>query len=335
MSTSDAPTPKKKPSSLQHTLASQCGSAVSTILLYPIDVVRVRFMSQDGTQVRQHSGQTYQTVSRTFRTMYRDEGFRVFCNGCHVAVLGAVCAWGVYMYSYRQLCAAYASLKERKALSASEGAAAPAGGTPFYSEKLDTFLQRFGLSTLASCTSAVVCNPIWLLKTRMQIEDASKAGLSERHFRTFRGGIVYSVNTNGVRSLWRGTSAQVLLGIPNAATLPLYDTMKAYLKTATGKADLNMVEVCGCSAFTKVMVAFICHPIAVFKTRLQDHRAHFGEVQYTGFSQTVKTVWVRGGLKGMYRGFVPSLYQSVPRTIFMFIFYEEFLRVFRKVLPDA
>lgn len=324
-----------KPTTLQHTLASQCGSAASTIVLYPIDVVRVRFMSQDGTQVRQHSGQTYSSVARSFKVIHKSEGLRAFYGGCHVAVLGSVCSWGIYMYSYRWLCDSYALFKERPQRRSCDPSAGRA--SVVYSERVDTFLQRFALSTLASCVCAVACNPIWLMKTRMQIEEASRASQVERRFRTFRGGLLYSVRASGVKSLWRGTSAQVLLGVPNAVTLPLYDTMKAYLKQLHQDhgAELNLAEVSLASFTTKVMVALIAHPIAVFKTRLQDHRARVGDVQYTSFLQTAKTIWKRSGPKGLYRGFVPSLYQSVPRTVLMFVFYERFLRFFTKVLPAS
>jgi solute carrier family 25 (mitochondrial folate transporter), member 32 len=327
-----------KATSLQHTVASQLGGAVSTILLYPIDVVRMRFMSQDGTLTRQHNGQTYRSVANPFKLIYGEEGgIPAFFRGCHVAVLGTVCAWGVYMYCYRCQCAWY----EARQMAAQQ----PASTVPLpsWSEEVNSaaywnamwqnLLQRFGFSIIASCTSAVVCNPIWLLKTRMQLEEASaRTSTVPRNFRTFRHGLVYTVKTTGLRSLWRGVSAQILLAIPNAFNLPLYDTMKSILIGITGRGELSVMEVCVCSILTKVVLSLICHPILVVKTRLQDHRARVGEVRYETFTQSARTVWQRGGVTACYRGMVASLCQTVPRSVLLFVFYEQFLKLAKQIL---
>ncbi|KPA84637.1 putative mitochondrial mitochondrial carrier protein-like protein [Leptomonas pyrrhocoris] len=326
---------------IQHTVASQLGGATSTILLYPIDVVRMRFMSQDDTRIRQHNGQTYHSITTAFRLIYREEGgTRAFFRGCHVSVLGTVCAWGVYMYFYRCQCAWYETWQNNQqqqqqrptGTSSQEETSKGTISVGSGSASWKSLVQRFGFSIVASCTSAVVCNPIWLLKTRMQLEEASaRTETVQRNFRTFRHGFVYTVKTTGLRSLWRGVSAQMLLAIPNAFNLPLYDTIKSTTMSLTGRNELSVVEVCTCSTLTKVVLALICQPLLVVKTRLQDHRARSGEVQYETFAQSTKTVWRRGGLVAFYRGMVPSLCQAVPRSVLTFVFYEKFLRFARQI----
>lgn len=294
----------------------------------------MRFMSQDGTATRQHNGQTYRSVWRSFRVIYQEEGIRPFFRGVHVAVLGSVCAWGVYMYIYRWECARYAAYKEAHATdltaSKSDGTGQKRVIDAGMTDTLGNLLQRFGFSIIASCTSAVVCNPIWLTKTRMQLEESSaRVPGTARHYQTFTGGVVYAVRTSGVWSLWRGVSAQLLLGIPNAFNLPLYDTIKSTTMRLTQQDSLSVLQVCVCSTITKVVLAVVCHPIAVLKARLQDQRAREGEVQYRSLNQAVRTVWVRGGVKDLYRGMVPSLYHTVPRSVLMFVFYEKCLQLIR------
>lgn len=331
-----------KATSLQHTVASQLGGATSTILLYPIDVIRMRFMSQDGTRTREHNGQTYSSIKNAFRLIYKEEGgVRAFFRGCHVSVLGTVCAWGVYMYFYRCQCAWYEVWQRKGAGQASSSGSGSSASTDqkkdrnsavYWSATWQNLLQRFGFSIVASCTSAVVCNPIWLLKTRMQLEEASARTMTvSRNFQTFRHGLVYTVKTTGLRSLWRGVSVQVLLGVPNAFNLPLYDTIKATIMGVTGRNELSVVEVCTCSTLTKVALSVFTHPLLVLKTRLQDHRARSGEVQYESFLQSAKTVWVRGGVAAFYRGMVASLCQTVPRSVLLFVFYEQFLKLAKQV----
>ncbi|CAM42917.1 mitochondrial carrier protein-like protein [Leishmania braziliensis MHOM/BR/75/M2904] len=320
--------------SLQHTVASQLGGATSTILLYPVDVIRTRFLSQDGTRTREHNGETYRSITRAFQLVYREEGgLPAFFRGCHVSVCGTVCAWGVYMYLYRLQCSWYAAWQAKRhethrsrrdlvALSGEDSFAALSAAT------WQNLLQRFGFSIIASCTSALACNPIWLLKTRMQLEEASArtAGVP-RHFLTFRDGLLHTVQTTGVRSLWRGVSAQIMLGVPNAFNLPLYDTVKAAIMRIRVKNELSVLDVGVSSTVTKVLLALLCQPLVVVKTRLQDHRARAGDVHYQSFLQSTKTIWQRGGLVAFYRGTVSSMCQTVPRSVLLFVFYEQFLKV--------
>lgn len=304
---------------LQHTLSSQLGSAVSTFLIYPLDVVRIRYVSQDSTHYRQHNQMTYTSMRKSFAVIFREEGIRTFFRGVHVAIVGSVCAWGVYMALYRWLSEVYASYRTK--------------GHDLRRSTVNTFLERSGLSILSSSISAVVCCPIWVLKTRMQLEEASArtAAPGARHFQSFRSGLTHSVRTNGLHSLWRGTSAQILLGIPNAFNFPIYETLKHYALLYSDAASLSVSQVCLCSTITKVLLTFVTHPIAVVKTRLQDHRARVGEVKYCSFVSSLKTIWMRNGLaNGFYRGMVPSLCHTVPRSVLMCVSYEYFLSVFLK-----
>ncbi|GET91446.1 mitochondrial carrier protein, putative [Leishmania tarentolae] len=326
-----------KANSFQHMIASQLGSATSTILLYPLDMIRIRFTSQDGTHTREHNGQTYRSMTKAFQLIYREEGgLTAFFRGCHVSVGGTVCAWGLYMYLYRSQCTwyeawqstrwdAYRSGNSALTLAEKESRAA------FSAETSQNLLQRFGFSIIASCASALACNPIWLLKTRMQLEEASaQTAAVPRNFRTFRGGLLYTVQTTGVRSLWRGVSAQMMLAVPNAFNLPLYDTIKTAIMRVRDR-ELSVLDVCVCSTVTKVILALICQPVLVIKTRLQDCRARTGEVQYWSFLQSTKIMWQRGGLASFYRGTVPSLCQTVPRSVLMFVLYEQFLKVTKQM----
>ncbi|CBZ29500.1 mitochondrial carrier protein-like protein [Leishmania mexicana MHOM/GT/2001/U1103] len=335
----EKPSAAPKATSLQHTVASQLGGATSTILLYPVDVIRIRFTSQDGTHTREHNGQTYRSIAKAFQLIYREEGgLRALFRGCHVSVCGTVCAWGVYMYLYCCQCTWYEAWRARRREAHCSGS-----GVSRCSEEeslaacpaalWQNLLQRFGFSIIASCASAVVCNPIWLLKTRMQLEEASaRTADAPRNFRTFRGGLLHTVQTTGVRSLWRGVSAQMVLAVPNAFNLPLYDTIKAAIIDLR-KGELSVLDVCVCSTVTKTVLALICQPVVVVKTRLQDHRARRGEIQYRSFLQSIKTMWQRGGLAAFYRGTVPSMCQTVPRSALMFAFYEQFLKAAQHISP--
>lgn len=292
----------KKNSSSQHTIATQLAGAFSTLSFYPLDVVKMRFMSQDGTKERMHNNTVYRSLSQSIKTIYSEEGVRALYRGAHVAVCGATASWGVYMYLYRETLRIAGDRTE--------------------------FSARAVASVVASSVASVLSNPIWLIKTRMQLEEFHRAHGKEsmRQYATFFGGVRHVLRTNGFRGLWVGSSAQVLLGVPNAFNFPIYDTVKAFRLQQTQRKSLDLYEVCICSTFTRTILMLLSHPLFVIKTRLQDQRSHAGDVKYVSLHQAFLLTLKREGLKGLYRGVVPALAQSVPRSVTNFVVYEIFLR---------
>ena len=275
-----------------HTFSTQLSGALATAAFYPIDVVKIRFMSQDGTTQRLHNKRYYTSTFASMRLIYREEGARALVKGLHVAIIGTIVAWGSYMLIYR------------------------------YFEKTlgDHFAGRATVSCCASSFSALTSNPFWLIKTRMQIEEVHKE--STKYYSSAIGGLRHVVKADGVRALWRGISAQLLLGLPQALNFPIYDTLKELRLRMTGRRRLDMWEVCLCSAFSKAIVSSIAHPLFLVKTRLMDQRGREGSVVYCTLVGTFVTTVRREGCLGMFRGLAPALQQAVPRSVLQFMLYE-------------
>ncbi|ORC88382.1 mitochondrial carrier protein [Trypanosoma theileri] len=293
-----------QPSPVSHTISSQLASAASTFIYYPFDTLRIRFMSQDGTLQRQHNGQTYHSISKALTTIYREEGLRALFRGCHIAVMGAMMSWGVYMYLYRSLC----SLSE-----------------------VSSYIGRAGVSAVASLIATFFSSPIWLIKSRMQIEEATKS----KNYVTFHGGVRHVLQTTGFRSLWRGVSLQLTLVIPNSLNVPTYDFLKGIvLHTRYGhnsmNGELSVLESSLCSMLTKTFLVFLSHPITVLKVRLQDQRWNAGEVKYRSVHDSILLILKREGARGMLRGLGSSLLHSLPRTTTYFVIYEKTLGFFSR-----
>lgn len=286
-------------------IASQVAGFVSTISFYPLDVVKMRYMSQDGTVTRQHNGTTYSSLVRSTRTILREEGVGALYRGAHVAVGGSVMAWGVYMYLYKSMLAV--------AETSTEGTDA---AVAFYAKAL--------ASVGASAAASLASNPIWLIKTRMQLEERhiGEARTAGQYSGGFLKGAMTVVRTTGFRGLWVGSSAQILLGVPNSLNFPIYESIKAMRMQQTGRASLDVSEVCLCQTITKTFLAVLSHPLYLIKTRLQDQRSKQGSVHYESLPQAIVVTVKREGLRGLYRGMGPALAQAIPRSVTQFVVYE-------------
>ena len=294
----------------KHAVASQVASVVATVTFYPFDVIKMRFMSHDGTAVRRHNGMHYTHLWRSLFVVAQEEGIRALYRGSHVAVIGSAAAWGSYMFVYKEL------QRIVLALDLGEGQSASA-----------VVVCSAAASSLANTLSC----PIFLIKARMQLEERQTGQrVAEHHYASLRGGLRHVVQTTGLFSLWRGLSAQLLLGLPNCLNLPVYEYLSELRRSfrPEDKRDgpLDFIDVCAISTTSKTILSFISHPLFVVKTRLQDQRSREGEVVYRSLTQSSTLMWKREGLRGFYRGLVPALAQAVPRSITQFVCYEYCLR---------
>jgi solute carrier family 25 folate transporter 32 len=257
---SSTTTPLTRLAPYKYALASQIASAISTTAFYPFDVIKMRFMSHDGTPQRIHNGTQYTHVWRSIALVLREEGVRQLFRGAHVAVTGAVVAWGVYMLLYKELQRIAATLQQQQQELVEKGASSSASSSAL----LGGLLTTVGSSAVASAIANTLACPIFLIKARMQLEEQQKGAASRGtgaaaaasaaaeqrtlHYTTFRQGFRHVTATTGVLSLWRGLSAQLLLGLPNCLNLPIYEYL-SQLRRAMRPAELrdkplDLLEVC-------------------------------------------------------------------------------------------
>jgi solute carrier family 25 folate transporter 32 len=144
------------------------------------------------------------------------------------------------------------------------------------------------------------------------------------------------VRHDGWRSLWRGTGAQLLTGIPNSLQFPIYEASKRnYRRLVVGKdgvakgdkSAVGFSEVTACTFVTKAVIGVMSHPLQLLKARLMDLRARDGEVTYHGVVQAAAIVTKREGPRGLYRGFFVGLAHTVPRAWLQFQLFEKYLSV--------
>ena len=338
---------------IRQTVASQAAGAIATGLVYPLDTLRIRYMSQDKTGLRLHNGVYYRNMGHSARLVWRDEGCGGFFRGLHMAVAGATMSWGIYMWSYRWL-----QDKARLAfMQWEEGGRAL--GTLTGKGHRDAHSQRVGssesygraskrffaldsaVSMLASCFNAVVTTPVWHVKTRMQVEDIrpGQPRVYSSAYRTVRR----IVDAEGLGALWLGSQMQIAMSATNAFYLPLYeflrqqrlahkhrgavsDAVAQQRATTELKVSLSNTDIIACSATSKTLIAVLTNPLFVIRTRLQDaRRLAVEDVKYTGTWAAVRLMAQREGLQGIFRGVGPSVWVTAPRSALCMILMERIL----------
>lgn len=295
----------------------------SALLFHPLDLIRVRIVSQDGTDLRKHSGIAYRGFFHGARHITQTEGVAVLFRGAPLGLVASGVTWGLYLTLFRWFEAAALALMVSPISGQSDG------GAQSQQQSSGDNKSNFGVSAVSSAGASVIVSfltcPLFLIKTRMQLEDVKRDGSQPRINRSFYHGLRAAIERDGIRSLWRGFSAQLVMCCTMSIYMPLYETLRRPLCLSLGRDKLQWGETAAVTVAAKMGVTGFSHPVQLVKARLQDQRARIGDTKYASMRDAVRTVFHREGVRGFYRGVSVGLAQSTCRAVAQMICYERVL----------
>ncbi|EGD79765.1 hypothetical protein PTSG_10750 [Salpingoeca rosetta] len=187
-----------------------------------------------------------------------------------------------------------------------------------------TIPTRIVAGAASGILASYTCNPLDLLKTRMQARDL--IGLSANH------GPITEVRAlmkeGGVARLWRGSHVSAFRSaLATGTNLPAYTVVKEYLLQQRGLKDGTVVHV------TSAMLAAFCtcvanNPVDVLRSRLYNQQA--SRTLYTSaWDAFVKVLRIEGPT-AFYKGFWSHYIRAGPHYVLTFAFLEKIRYVMHK-----
>jgi len=299
-----------KKANTSHMAAGFIAGMTSTVVLFPLDLIKVRFQVQDGV-----SGPAYKGLLDAWRSIRTNEGLRGMYSGLTPAVIASAVSWGGYFFFYE-------AAKEYRLANV------PAGKV-----KLTT-TDHLIASTQAGSVMVLLTNPIWLIKTRMQIQGADP---SIRQYSSFTHALTQIPREEGVRGLYKGALPALLLTSHGAVQFAVYESLKSWggaaLTPSSGQKSGGLPAWATATAgiLSKVAATVVTYPYQVVKSRLQrqsptEARA---EASYLGVVDCVQKTWAREGLRGFFRGLAANVSRVAPSAGITFLVYEEMLKLLK------
>jgi len=172
-------------------------------------------------------------------------------------------------------------------------------------------MSAFSAGFVSSC----VTNPIWLIKTRLQL-DRSSGG----NFRTVISSIYREA---GIFGFWKGLTASWWGISETMIHFVVYEFLKKKLSESQHQlpgADKTYWDWAGfmlCGATSKSFSTCVAYPHEVARTRMREPG-----LKYRSFWQTLRLVNKEEGRRGLYRGLFTQLVRSIPNTAIMMGTYE-------------
>lgn len=340
-------------------LVSGFGAGVAaTVVLHPIDLVKVRLQAQEGASTSGSGGRAphakglpqYRGTVHALRTIVRVEGWRGLYSGLLPSAIGSSVSWGLYFFAYNHA-------KER--WHASQGGA-----------DLEAW-QHLVSAAEAGAVVSLLTNPIWVLKTRLQLQpgggmkpSAALRARADAHAGRERYLGLYNAAQSvwareGIGGFYRGIWASLLLVSHGAFKFMAYEGLSRWVREQHVRgagaddpvAPLSSLEISSIGAASKLFATAITYPTQVVRTRLQQRSnttttttsggsgrdkglrrdlargsAMDRAPRYKDTASAFRLIYVREGLAGFYKGMVPNVLRTTPQAAIMFLAYEKIMQ---------
>ncbi|KAL3895123.1 MAG: hypothetical protein SGCHY_004885 [Lobulomycetales sp.] len=195
----------------------------------------------------------------------------------------------------------------------------------------------------ASATTTFITNPIWLVKTRMQLQRAAESTTAAPRYRNAFHCVYEIVRTEGVTALYKGYTASLLGLGESAMQFVVYEALKRKVWLVQTTADphsfwhrpaegykTGAAELFACASLAKLFATLCTYPHEVLRTRLRQTPDADGRVKYHGIVQASRLMLKEEGVAAFYGGMTAHVMRVVPNAAMLFLSYESIVWYCRK-----
>ncbi|KAK4760835.1 hypothetical protein SAY87_005728 [Trapa incisa] len=302
----------------ENATAGALAGFATVAVMHPLDVVRTRFQANDG---RVLNLPTYKNTAQALFTIARSEGLRGLYAGFHPSLLGSTVSWGFIFLFDMSICS-YDRAKER--YSQNKG------------EKLSPGLHLVSAAE-AGILVSLCTNPIWLIKTRMQLQNPLA---QSKPYSGVYDALRTIMREEGWRALYKGIGPSLFLQVSHGAIqFTAYEELRKFIikiksegrieRPGTADKVLNSVDYAILGASSKLAAILLSYPFQVIRTRLQQRPSADGTPRYLDSWHVVKGTARLEGILGFYKGITPNILKNVPASSITFVVYENVMSLLR------
>jgi solute carrier family 25, member 33/36 len=284
-------------------ISGGAAGTVASCITNPLEVIKTRLQASASTTA---SATRATGALQIARQIMRTDGVSGFFRGLPPTLLGIIPSRSAYFYAYSR-CKAFLD------------PVLPEGSPP------NALISGF----VAGAVGNTITNPIWMVRTRMQLEaDAAVGQIAYKGYIDVIGTIF---KQEGIKGFYRGLQASYWGCTEGAIQFILYEQFKTkmlrrknqHLRAAglPETTELTNTIYFWSAAAAKMIASMATYPHEVARTRLRE-QSRMGIFKYRGMWQTIRTVAKEEGRKGLYGGMGVHLMKVVPNSALMFLTYE-------------
>ena len=272
---------------------------IASVITNPLEVIKTQLQSSNIDLLRK-------TPFGVGKTIFEQDGFLGFFRGLPPTLVGIIPSRSAYFYCYQ---------RTRTFLSPRLPEGSP--GNALVS----------GL--LAGIAGNTLTNPIWMVRTRMQLFTDNAAG--QRQYTGYADAIKTIFKEEGIGGFYKGITASYWGCAEGALQFIVYEQIKSRLLASQNEKrsqaglpltlELPKATYFWAAAASKAVAAVATYPHEVARTRMRE-QARGGVFKYKGMWQTFGIMTKEEGTKSLYSGMGIHLLKVVPNSATMFLCYE-------------
>ncbi|KFY46288.1 hypothetical protein V495_02580 [Pseudogymnoascus sp. VKM F-4514 (FW-929)] len=269
--------------------AGGVAGAVSRTVVSPLERLKILY------QIQGAGRQEYtQSVTKSLARIWREEGWKGFMRGNGTNCIRIVPYSAVQFGSYNFY---------KKFFEPTPGA------------DLSSF-RRLICGGAAGITSVFFTYPLDIVRTRLSIQSASFAALSNVHKSKLPGMwstmVMMYKTEGGILALYRGIIPTVAGVAPYVGlNFMTYELVRKHF-TPEGDKNPSALRKLAAGAISGAVAQTCTYPFDVLRRRFQINTMSGMGYQYKGVFDAVKVIIAQEGVKGLYKGIVPNLLKVAP-----------------------
>lgn len=307
-------------SSFNHFVAGGIGGTVGAVVTSPFDVIKTRLQSsgfrlgktkysnvsfagfsQQEFHARTVLSKQYSAIFTYMQYMIKTEGWRSLFRGLELYLVGTAPSRAIYFAVY----------------SKSKNFLLNCG------IQSESFILPIVSSVVGGFVSCTMTNPIWFLKTRLQLECSRYDG--KQHDGLFR--TMWRIyQKEGIHKFYSGLTASYLGIGETVINFLIYEQLKVKINKFCNRESSNSFYATTfllASIMSKSTAAVIGYPHEVLRTRLrQQSNKVLGRARYSSITQTARIILKEEGWTAFYSGLWTHLLRQVPNTVIVLLTYE-------------
>ena len=271
---------------------------VAACITNPLEVVKTQLQSSNSAKCH---------PSEIAKRIFHADGVAGFWRGLPPTLLGIIPSRSAYFYAYSKM---------KSFLHPT----LPEGSPP------NAMIAGFS----AGIVGNTLTNPIWMVRTRMQILVDHAAG--QRQYAGYGDAIKTIFQEEGIGGFYKGISASYWGCAEGALQFLIYEQLKTKLITRQNKnrheqglrpsQELSKGTYFWAAACSKAVAAVATYPHEVARTRMRE-QARAGVFKYQkGMWETLGVMAKEEGFSSLYSGMGIHLAKVVPNSALMFLTYE-------------
>ncbi|KAF2477275.1 mitochondrial carrier [Lindgomyces ingoldianus] len=319
-----------------HFIAGGLGGMASATLTAPLDVLKTRLQS---TYYQQHlvaaraarglppietmslARSSFLHIRETGEILWqvpKAEGWRALFKGLGPNLIGVVPARAINFYTYGN---------GKRIIS------------NYFNGGNEAAWVHLCAAACAGVVTGTATNPVWLVKTRLQLDKSIHADGRSRQYKNALDCTMQTLRNEGIPGLYRGLTASYLGVTESTLQWMLYEQMKLALanreerRVHSGRAPTVWDQTIAwtgkitAAGSAKFIAALLTYPHEVVRTRLRQAPMENGHLKYTSLAQCFRLIFKEEGMVALYGGLVPHMLRVVPSAAIMFGTYEGVLKL--------